>query len=533
MEAINQESVVSPGDIKEAPISLTTTDTNLTGSWKFFRPCFAEKISPCRAACPLHNDVASVLKQVTNKDMDQALTLLRQSNPLPAVTGRVCPNFCQQQCSRSQCDQDVLVGCVERHLGDYGLDKPFPPPESVRSEKVAVVGSGPAGLAAAYFLARKGIQVTVFERDPEPGGMLRYGIPAYRLPREVLAREVENLITSLGIELKCGHPISSEDLPGMLDEYDFVFCAPGLWGSITPEDFAGRAGVLQGLDLLKSISKGERPEGQSFGVVGGGNVAVDVARSLVRLGKEVHIIYRRSFSEMPAYDHEKTQALEEGVELLEERLVTGIREAGDGLDVALSRSERAQGTIRPGEAAGLVTVDRLVLAVGQSDHMEIKEHDRLLLGGDARLGPATVVQAMATGQEAAGQILAGLGVEEAKELDLSEGNVVDPASVHTEYLPREAAIPMAELSPEERCRSFAEVHGSEDEQAIVDMASRCLGCGSCSACGMCWFFCPDVAIMIEEDQDRAEVSFSMEHCKGCGLCAAVCARGMIEMEEDR
>ncbi len=532
MEAINQESVVSPGDIKEAPISLTTTDTNLTGSWKFFRPCFAEKVSPCRAACPLHNDLPAVLKLVSSQDMDQALSLLRRSNPLPAVTGRVCPNFCQQQCTRSGCDQEVLVGCVERTLGDFGLDRPFPQPEALRSERVAVVGSGPAGLAAAAFLARHGLQVTILERDSEPGGMLRYGIPAYRLPREVLAREVDNLITSLGIELKCSHPVSSEEVPGMLQEFDFLFFAPGLWGSITPETFAGQAKVLQGLDLLKSISMGQCPEGQSFGVVGGGNVAVDVARSLVRLGKQVTIIYRRSFDEMPAYAHEKTQALEEGVELLEKRLVTGIKEAGDGLDAALSRAEKVQGAIRPGAAAGHLSVDRLVLAVGQASHMEIADHDRILVGGDVKLGPATVVQAMATGKEAASEILARLGLEAREEPDWAGRKVVDPASVHAEYLPRQEAFHRTELSLEERSRSFAEVVPGEDEQTVMQMASRCLGCGSCSACGACWFFCPDVAIMIEEGRDKAEVSFSMEHCKGCGLCAEVCARGMIEMEED-
>ena len=534
MEAINQESVVSPGDIKEAPISLTTTDTNLTGSWKFFRPCFEDKVSSCRAACPLHNDVAAVLSRVADRDMDQALSLIRQSNPLPAVTGRVCPNFCQQQCSRAHCDQEILVGCVERHLGDYGLDRPFAPPAAMRSERVAIVGSGPAGLAAASFLARQGLGVTIFERDPEPGGMLRYGIPAYRLPREILSREVDNLVVSLKIDLKCSTPINPEDLPGMLQEFEYVFCAPGLWGGITPEAFAGQDNVLQGLDLLKSISQGGRPEGRVFGVVGGGNVAVDVARSLVRLGKEVRIIYRRTFAEMPAYDHEKSQALEEGVELLEERLVTGIAQKGQGLELALTRAVREQGAIRPGEAAGSLSVDRLVLAVGQAAHMEVADHERVLVGGDARLGPATVVEAMATGKEAAAEILSGLNLQDAAaELTWSEPRVVDPDSVHTEFLPREQAIARSELPLDQRSSSFAEVVPGESAEAVAEMASRCLGCGSCSACGLCWFFCPDVAIMIEEDQGRAEVSFNMEHCKGCGLCAAVCARGMIEMEEDR
>jgi len=529
MEAINQESVVSPGDIKEAPISLTTTDTNLTGSWKFFRPCFAEKVSPCRAACPLHNDVPSVLKLVAGQDLDQALNLLRLSNPLPAVTGRVCPNFCQQQCTRAGCDQEVLVGCVERFLGDFGLDRPFPEPQPRRRERVAIVGSGPAGLAAAAFLARHGIQVTVFEREPESGGMLRYGIPAYRLPREVLSREVDNLVSSLGIDLRCDRPVTREGLSSMLEEFDCVFCAPGLWGSITPEGFFGQESVDQGLDLLKSISQGEKPQGQTFGVVGGGNVAVDVARSLVRLGKEVHIIYRRAFAEMPAYEHEKAQALEEGVDLMEQRLVTAVEQEGQGLNLSLSRAEQVQGAVRSGEAVGGMKVDRLVLAVGQAAHMEVPGHDRLLIGGDLKLGPATVVQAMATGREAAAEILSRLGVAEV-EAGVDLDRVVDPATVQTMYLPREEPLSRDELPPDERAASFAEVAPGLDGQTIADMAARCLGCGSCSACGMCWFFCPDVAVVI--DRDRPEVSFNLEHCKGCGLCADVCARGVIEMQED-
>ena len=521
----------------EFPATTTTTEINLTGSWKFFRPQLVEKIAPCQNACPLHIDIASYMRELSRRDVAAALARLRACNPLPAVSGRVCPHFCQQQCNRRDFDQEVQTGSLERFLGDYGLDIPFPSPSSLRSERVAVVGSGPAGLACAAFLARHGIRVTIYEKEGEPGGLLRYGIPAYRLPREIVSREIGNLVNSLPIELRCNREIEPEQLASMLEEYDFIFLAPGLGQSLMPAELAPQPGIYPGLELLHDIATGGDPAGTSFVVIGGGNVAVDAARSLCRLGKEVQIIYRRTLAEMPAYDDEKKQALEEGVSLRQQQLVTGVSAADGRLQLTLSKAVAGHGSeIKAGEVVAQLKVDGLVVAIGQ----QVKDdfglnHERLLRGGDLVSGPATVVEAMASGQAAAKTILSrwGLELEDAQKEPISaaeaETRIVSSADLHLDYCPAQKAILPEEEDPAIRRHSFAQVVHSLSAEEVFTEAGRCFHCGTCIACGVCWFFCPDLAIALIEEQ----VIFDEDHCKGCGLCAASCPRAVIEMKEDR
>ncbi|MFW5899922.1 MAG: FAD-dependent oxidoreductase, partial [Desulfovermiculus sp.] len=533
MEAVNQESVVAPGDLREAPISLTTTDTNLTGSWKFFRPVLQNRLSPCRKACPLGNDIPGLMQAVAQEEMDRALSILRLYNPLPAVTGRVCPNFCQQECRRGGHDQEVLVGCVERFLGDFGLDRPFPKPDVLRPEKAAVVGSGPAGLSAAYFLAAAGLQVSIFERDPEPGGLLRYGIPAYRLPKNILSREIQNLTDSLGIDLHLEHPVPESDIPSLVQNFDYLFCAPGLWSSVRPSELPESKLIIDGLDLLRRINREERIEAESFAVIGGGNAAVDAARSLIRLGKRVDIIYRRSFAEMPAYEEEKLQALEEGVNLHERLVVSLVKEENGRLRILCAQAKSQEGRIVAGEEAKSLEVDRLVVAAGQAAHMQVPDHERVFCGGDLLLGPATVVQAMASGRQAALEILQCVDPVLARRLDSCDPQVpvVSKTSPCLDYLPKEPPLVPGQRDLSTRKSGFSEIHSGLSDQEAKQAASRCLQCGSCTGCGICWFFCPDVAISLSPEDDP-RVHIDAEHCKGCGLCAAVCPRGVIEMEED-
>jgi NADPH-dependent glutamate synthase beta subunit-like oxidoreductase/Pyruvate/2-oxoacid:ferredoxin oxidoreductase delta subunit len=533
MEAINQESVVAPGDIREAPISLTTTDTNLTGSWKFFRPVLQDRLPPCRNACPLGNDIPGLMQAALDQDLDRALHLLRRHNPLPAVTGRVCPNFCQQECRRGRHDQEVLVGCVERFVGDFGLDRPFPRPHKQRPENVAIVGSGPAGLCAASFLATAGMQVTIFEREPEPGGLLRYGIPAYRLPKDILHREITNLINSLNITLRLNHPVHENDLPALGQQFDRIFCAPGLWSSVRPPDLPISPLILDGLDLLRRINRGDDIDAGSFAVIGGGNVAVDVARSLVRLGKKVDIIYRRTFEQMPAYLDEKTQALEEGVGLHEQQLVSCVDQENGQLRLNLAKAEQQNKKICAGLHTGYMHTDRLIVAIGQAAHMQIPDTDTIVTGGDLVLGPSTVVQAMATGRQGAKKILQGIDPSLAEQIvpDMPHLPVTLPPQAHFDYIAREEPIRRRPKEVSQRCSDFCEVDPGLSAQEAELAAARCLQCGQCTGCGICWFFCPDVAISLDPDA-QPKVHIDMEHCKGCGLCATVCPRGIIEMEED-
>ncbi len=540
MQILDIKGGKSPAGLWKFPVSTTTTEINLTGSWKFFRPQLEERIAPCQAACPLHIDIAGYMRELSRQDVAAALAQLRLFNPLPAVCGRVCPHFCQQNCNRQDFDQAVRTGSVERFLGDYGLDIPFPAPPALRPERVAVIGSGPAGLACAAFLARQGIRVTIYEKEAAPGGLLRYGIPAYRLPREILKREIDNLVNSLNIELCCNREIQAEQLPGLLEEYDYVFRASGLGQSLLPVDFSPQPGVYSGLELLHDIATGGIPEGASFAVIGGGNVAVDAARSLLRLGKEVQIIYRRTFAEMPAYGDEKKQALEEGVLLRQQQLVTGVAAEDGQLRLTLSQVISADGTgIKAGEIVDQLKVDGLVVAIGQQAGDEsMLSHERLLLGGDLVSGPATVVEAMASGKAAAKTILSrcGLVLEDAWEGEIpageTEARIVSPADLHLDYCQSQKALYPVESSPTIRRHSFVEVVHPLSYEEVFAEAGRCFNCGICTGCGVCWFFCPDLAISLIEGDFGTEVIIDEDHCKGCGLCAASCPRAVIEMKED-
>jgi NADPH-dependent glutamate synthase beta subunit-like oxidoreductase len=540
MQILDIKGEKSPAGLWEFPASITTTEVNLTGGWKFFRPQLVEKIAPCQAACPLHIDIAGYMRELSRRDVSAVLAQLRLFNPLPAVCGRVCPHFCQQNCNRQDFDQAVQTGSVESFLGNYGLDIPFPAPPALRPERVAVIGSGPAGLACAAFLARQGIRVTIYEKESAPGGLLRYGIPAYRLPRKILKREIDNLVNSLNIELCCNREIQPEQLPGLLEEYDYVFRAPGLGQSLMPVDLAPQPGIYPGLELLRDIATGGIPAGVSFGVIGGGNVAVDAARSLRRLGKEVQIIYRRTFVEMPAYGDEKKQALEEGILLRQQQLVTGVTAEDGQLRLTLSQVISADGTgIKTGEVVDQLKVDGLVVAIGQQTGDDLSlNHERLLLGGDLVSGPATVVEAMASGKAAAKTILSrcGLALENAWEGEIpageAEARIVSPADLHLDYCQSRKVLSPVEASPTIRQHSFVEaVHPLSDEEVFAE-AGRCFNCGICTGCGVCWFFCPDLAISLIEGYSGTEVIVDEDHCKGCGLCAASCPRAVIEMKED-
>ncbi|MFP4213198.1 MAG: FAD-dependent oxidoreductase [Desulfohalobiaceae bacterium] len=532
MEAISQDSLVSPGDISEAPISMTTTDANLTGSWKFFRPQPGQGLAPCTAACPLHNDLPMIMQELQQGSWQQALRILRQNNPLPAITGRVCPGFCQQSCNRGHKDQEVLAGCIERYLGDLGLEEPYPAPGRKRRQRVAVLGSGPAGLGAAYFLALAGVQVCILEKEQQPGGLLHQGIPAYRLPRDILHKELDNLLQSLDIELRLSQGISQDKISELLQDFDFVFCAPGLGSSLLPAELQEISQEAQsGLELLRGLNQGRIPAGQSFVVVGGGNVAVDVARSLLRCGKQVEIVYRRSFQEMPAYPEEKTQALQEGVKLREGRLVVAAARNGGRLRLQLAQAVHQEAKILPGQEAEELQADQLVLAVGQKAHMHIPVQERLFLGGDYHSGPGTVAQALASGRQGALSILEeiqpGLARTVYSEQELPK---LQAAPGGLEFVPARARLQVPQLEAEQRISGFQEIQGSLTQEQVLEAAGRCLGCGSCNSCGLCWFFCPDVCIDLQQEQTLPQID--LLHCKGCGLCATVCPRGVIQMQED-
>ncbi len=532
MEAIDQECVIAPGDLREAPISSTTTATNLTGSWKFFRPEFAESASPCAEACPMSNDIRSIADHVHRGQPEEALRILRRTNPLPAVSGRVCPGFCRQGCNRAELDQSVLVPRLERYLGDLGLDRPYSAPEFICSERAAVIGSGPAGISAAYHLARQGIRVAMYEERPAPGGMLAYGVPEYRLPRAILRAELNNLLASMPIDLETERRITPEQLETLRQEHDFLFCGPGLWGTSLPGEFAGTPRVRHGLELLEAINSGHEPQESRFVVVGGGNVALDTARCLRRLGKEVSIVYRRTRSRMPAYAEEIRQAQDEGVPVLEERLIDNMKETDDGLQLQLAEAVQTDGGIEPGEPLERLNTDIVVPAVGQTRDTVFPEDPSVFLIGDYRDGAGNVARAMASGRQAAERALASRGADTDTPASSREsenaGDRAAPWGIC--FLQPEEPCEPPEVAASERADDFREISPAPDSEEVAALASRCLQCGRCTACGLCWFFCPDLAVQLGSGPQS--VAFDVSYCKGCGICASVCPRGVIRMREE-
>jgi NADPH-dependent glutamate synthase beta subunit-like oxidoreductase len=299
--------------VPRVAVSSASTRENRTGSWKYARPRFQDGVAPCNHRCPVGIDLEACMNLLGQGKLAEAADLLLRENPLPATTGRVCDHPCEGACNRASFDQAVAIHAVERALGDFALLAAPPPVERLHSESVAVVGSGPAGISCAYHLARLGYGVTVYEAESRPGGLLRHGIPEYRLPRLVLDREIDRLL-ALGIEIRCGVRVRSE---GELARHEAVFLATGRHRS-RPLGIAGEdlPGVLPGLAFLREVNLGHAPRlGRNVVVVGGGNTAMDCARTARRLGAEVVVLYRRGRAEMPAHAEEVAQAVCEGVRL--------------------------------------------------------------------------------------------------------------------------------------------------------------------------------------------------------------------------
>ncbi len=546
MESVDYQSVVSDKDIRRFPISITTTEVNLTGSWRFSKPEFREKISPCSVGCPANTNIPKYINYLLKNDMDRAVEVLRRENPFPATCGRVCPHFCQFRCNRNEYDGSVEIRQIEKFVGDYALKVPYKKAEVKSDRRVAIVGGGPAGLSCAYFLASSGYRVVLFERENFLGGLLVYGIPKYRLPRDIVDREIKNVLDMGNIDVKLGVEISKEDIEKLKREYDAVFVALGLSKDRVPENIKiDNETVFSGYELLKELNTNpdslDRFRGERIGVVGAGNVAFDVARTLLRLGNSVEIIYRRTLGEAPSFEDEKVEALEEGVEVREKRVIESI-ERGRNKRLLLKlrgvdRIENHKAVLN--DITEEEEVDRLVLATGQVKGFEIDEDDKVFVGGDFAHGARTVIEAIASGKEAAFRIIARLGgrpfewMDEADrflrcEKDFDSYKIIPFEKINLQYFEKQEPLKVAKLKPEERANNFEEVLLKPELDKILNEAKRCFSCGVCNECKTCWFFCPDMCIGVKEG-----VEFDYDFCKGCGVCSEECPRGVIDMAEDK
>jgi 2-oxoacid:acceptor oxidoreductase gamma subunit (pyruvate/2-ketoisovalerate family) len=531
-----------------------------TGSWASEQPHRQQFVPPCNHVCPAGNDVQGFLHALAEDRVDDALEILLRTSPFPATCGRVCPAPCMASCNRRDLDGSVNVRELERLAGDRGSVTLVP--SERRPERVAVVGSGPAGLAAAYHLALFGYGVTVYEAGPHAGGLLRTGIPEFRLPGSVLEREIDRIL-DLGVEVIPGSRIDRERLLGLAVTHDAVLVATGLQelrslrlGTGDDED------VLQGIDLLDQVRSGEAPrfDGQDVVVVGGGNTAMDAARSALRLGAaSVRVVYRRTRAEMPAIAEEIDEALEEGVAIdYLTQPVALVREAqadGDtGQPELVCRRMQlgepdASGRRRPvaiSESDFRLGCHRLVLAVGQSPDLsvfpegtEVREGEQLLgiletpvyAVGDLATSDGTVAAAIGSGRRAAlhihqtltGDVVAsGAQTRVRSDVDQWHDEVIRADALRMHLFEREPARESEALDLRSRRSTFDEIH-----RGLTDTseARRCLSCGVCNECDLCITYCPEGVLK----RVGHALVFDYAYCKGCGICVTECPRNVVFM----
>ncbi len=539
--------------------------------------CIQLSPPPCQMACPAYVDIPSYITLVGMGKYREALEVLWEDIPFPGTLGRVCIHPCEDVCRRGMIDEPISICKLKRVAYDYGINN-LPLPHRKETEKyqnkIAIIGAGPAGLSAGYFLARKGYRPIIFEGMPEPGGMLRWGIPAYRLPRELLAKEID-LIKSLGVKIKTnikfGSDITIEDLKR--DGYEAIFIGIGAWccTRLPIEGIEDNPNVVECLTFLRHESLRQSMVGERVVVIGGGNVAIDCVRTALRLNvKEVHLVYRRSRQEMPALKEEIEAAEEEGaIFTYLSSPVRVITKNDKIIGIECIRNELSEpdesGRRRPVPIKGseyVIPADTLITAIGQevdssvfSGILDIKLSPKNLIvvnpltlettipgvfaGGDVVTGPATVIEAVAAGKRAAESIhryLQNIPFSEDAILPMRR-KVVNPIKATAEERNRKSRPPLSCLPVEDRCKSFEEVELCYPKENAEIEAKRCLRCDICIACGKCVEACKEMGISAiklsyvkDNPCDITDFLNTNENCIGCGSCMNNCPTGAITME---
>jgi NADPH-dependent glutamate synthase beta subunit-like oxidoreductase len=562
------------------PISYGSSEVIETGKWGFQKPETAFMTAPCQEACPVGNPIPQFLYLASDGRHNEALQTLLKENPFPGVCGRVCFHPCEVDCNRGQYDESVSIRAMERYISDAASNQltNLKPIRNKESKKVAIVGAGPAGLSCAFFLSLLGHQATIFESKKEPGGVMRWGIPGYRLPKAVLKKEIQRVL-NLPVEIKTNVNVGEDISFDEMDRFDAVFLSPGArlnaTLSIEGEDLKR---VWKGGDFLERINSKEKVTlGKEIIVIGGGNTAMDVARSASRLGSKVTVAYRRTRNEMPAIQDEIIEAEEEGV---------GFQFLIQPVKVSLLKNKRLAVKFQRMKLRGLdqsgrpraipikgkfltLEAGHLITAVGEQVDLswippdlvrngliEMNPSPKMYGGGDAIDQPRTIVTAIASGKRAAisidlylrgcsyEEVFPGIRVGSKGALSMEAylrgrngGNWSEPKDVipyekmNTLYFEHSKKIEMRKLDRNKALRSFSEVNkGFSPDEARLS-ASRCFSCGTCNYCYNCYFFCPEGVVSLNPLEELKDVD--LEHCKGCGTCAKACPRGVVMMKEVR
>jgi NADPH-dependent glutamate synthase beta subunit-like oxidoreductase len=538
----------------EKPYAITldvaTSLANKTGSWRTERAEYVDRLPPCNHACPAGENVQAWLYEAESGDggYERGWRKLVEDNPFPAIMGRVCYHPCESSCNRGELDEAVGIHSVERFLGDEGIKQgwEFEVDATPTGKRVLIVGAGPSGLSAAYHLTRLGHQVTIHDAGPMVGGMMRFGIPKYRLPREVLEAEAQRIL-DMGVELelntKVTNILESKDEGG----FDAAFLAVGAHIGKRAYVPAGEAAhILDAVSVLRSMEGEEKPLlGRRVVVVGGGDTAMDVARTAKRLGAtDAVVVYRRTRERMPAHEFEVEEAEEEGVMM---RWLQTIKQV-DGGKVTVEKMELDEtGFPQPTGELEELEADSVVLALGQEADLSLLDdapgievedgvvqvgpnmmtgHDGIFAGGDMVPAERTVTVGVGHGKKAARHIdgwLRGEAYEPPPKHDLATFE-----TLNTWYYSDAPRVAQPQLEIERRRGTFDEVVGGLDDSNALYEARRCLSCGNCFSCDNCYGVCPDNAVIkLGEPGERYEID--LDFCKGCGMCVAECPCGSIEM----
>ncbi len=534
----------------EKPFAITlqveSSLANHTGSWRVERPQYVNLMPPCNNACPAGENVQKWLYTAEDGSYEEAWRALIVENPFPAIMGRVCYHPCQTVCSRGQLDEAVGINSVERFLGDLAIEKGWSIPVTAPSTgfKVLIIGAGPTGLSAAYHLRRMGHAVTIRDAADVAGGMMRFGIPKYRLPRNILNAEIAR-IEDMGVRFQLNHKVDNVQ-DAIDDGFDAVFLAVGAQIGKRAYIPAGEAArILDAVNVLHDVADGEAPLlGRKVVVYGGGNTAIDVARTAKRLGAdEAMIVYRRTREKAPANDTEIQEAIEEGVLM---KWLSTVKHADAGV-LKIERMELDdKGFPQPTGEFEDLEADSLVLALGQEvdlslvnnlPDVEVRDgvvhvdpnmmtgRAGIFAGGDMVPAERTVTTGVGHGKKAARNIDAWLRKEKFEKEPIPR--VVEYSDLNPWYYTDAPHAVRPRLEGVRRASNFDEVVQGLDESTALYEARRCMSCGNCFECDNCFGVCPDNAVIKLGPGKGFE--FNLDYCKGCGICVSECPSGSIIM----